>query len=503
MLSDVMKVKAMAWPTAIRFVLVAAIVTGLRLPTLHQTVIDWDESVYLVVAQDLVDGGDLYRTVWDHKGPFLYAMLAPAVWIADGEVAPIRSYTTLCLLITMFFVDLIGRRISSPDWSYVGALVYGLFFSVPRFGGLAANGELFMMLPATIAIWFAVRWVASDSSRWELVSSGIFAGVAVFTKMTALFTVAVIPLLILARTISRDRQRRLAAVGDLAAFAGPPLVIVGGLSCWFWMTERLPDFVFATFGFNRAYVAGTPLLEAWQRFAAFFAWAAVGDTLTAIAVIGGVFVALKSPPITRSPWLRVLVAGLSLLSLFGVVAARNLFFHYYLQMALPIAVVITLFAASLGIDGAAWRRVGWIALAFGVVSVFSPHRFGTEGLTRTPAEDQVLAGVTAYIDEHAAEGDELFVLGGEPVLYYLCRRNSPTKYFFWLNLTDRWNAILDSRKATLETFSANPPEWFVFAPHDLEVPEIESFMFRRYVLVHEIGDYQIARLDPSLPGNAG
>jgi 4-amino-4-deoxy-L-arabinose transferase-like glycosyltransferase len=495
MVNEVITARTTALHAALRFALVAAIVIGLRLPTLHQTVIDWDESVYLVVTQDLVDGGELYRTVWDHKGPFLYAMLAPAVWIADGQTAPIRSSAILYLLITMYFVDLIGRRISSSDWSFVGALVYGLFFSVPRFGGLAANGELFMMLPATMAIWFALGWDPDDTRRWNLFACGFFAAVAVFTKTTAIFTVAVILLLVLVRAMSRDRPRRLAAAADLAAVAGPALVIAGSIFCWFWMTGRLPDYLFATFGFNRAYVAGTPLLEAWEHFAAFFAWAAVGDTLTALAVIGGIFLALVSPPVIRPLWIRTVVIGLSLLSLFGVVAARNLFFHYYLQMALPIAIVITLFAASLGIGAAVWRRVCWIALALGVVSAFSPHRFGSDGLTRKPAEDRVLAEVTAYIDEHAQEGDELYVLGGEPALYYLCQRSSPGKYFFWLYLTDRWDAILDSRKSTLETFAEDPPEWFIFAPHDLEVPEIESFMFTRYVLVHEVDAYQIAQLD--------
>ncbi len=500
MVIDVMAARTTALNAALRFALVAAIVIGLRLPTLHQTVIDWDESVYLVVTQDLIDGGELYRTVWDHKGPFLYAMLAPAVWIADGRIAPIRCFATLCLLVTMFFVDLVGRRVSSPDWSFVGALVYGVFFSVPRFGGLAANGELFMMLPATIAIWFALRWEPDATRRRNLVGCGFFSAVAIFTKTTALFTVAVIPLLILVRAKSRGRPRRLAAAADLAAVAWPAVVITGSILCWFLVTGRLSDFLFATVGFNRAYVAGTPLLAAWEQFAAFFAWAAVGDTLTALAVIGAIFLALKNPPIAGPSWIRSLVIGLCLLSMLGVVAARNLFFHYYLQMALPIALVITLFVASLGIDGAVRRRVCWIALALGVVSAFSPHRFGPEGLTRKPAEDRVLVEVAAYIDEQAQPGDDLYVLGGEPVLYYLCRRSSPSRYFFWLYLTERWDAILDSRTSALATFAANPPRWFIFAPHDLEVPEVENFMFSRYVLVREIGAYRIARLDAGALG---
>lgn len=484
-----------SWSAAMRFLVVSAIVVGLRLPTVNQTVIDWDESVYLVVAQDLVRGGELYRTVWDHKGPLLYTMLVPVVSIADGQLAPIRWYTTLILLLTMFFVDLIGRHISSPDWSFVGALVYGLFFSIPRFGGLAANGELFMMLPAVLSIWCVVRWLSTENGgRGAIAASGLFAALAVFTKTTVVFTIAVVPLLVFARAVSRKTPRWLAGGGDFAALFAPPLLISGLILGWFWFTARLPDYLFATFGFNRAYVSGTPFLESWERFAAFFAWAAIGDTLTALAVIGAVFLAMKTPPIADRRWIRTLVIGLGIFSFLGVISARNLFFHYYLQMALPIAIVITLLVSALGIQQTNWRRLSWITLILGLVSAFSPHRFNSEGLTQKPAEDRVLTEVAAFIDEHAGGGDELYVLGGEPVLYYLCDRKSPSKYFFWLYLTDRWDDILGSRKSVLGTFATKPPEWFVVAPHDLRPPGIETFLYGRYELVREIGNYQIARL---------
>jgi 4-amino-4-deoxy-L-arabinose transferase-like glycosyltransferase len=479
---------------AFRFILVAAIVIGIRLPTVNQVVVDWDESVYLVVAQDLVGGGELYRTVWDHKGPFLYASLMPVVWLFDGEIVPIRWYATIWVLATMFFVDLIGRDISSSDWSFVGALVYGLFFSVPRFGGLAANGELFMMLPATIAIWLALRWVVSQSGRWLLSASGLFAAGAVFIKSTALFSVAVIAVLIIFNGMNRrwTDVRRIA--GDFAVLASLPVCMFVVILGWFSTTGRLHDYLFATFGFNRAYVAGTPLLEAWHQCSAFFAWAAVGDVFTALALVGGAYLLLGSALSEEEPWIKPFVIALGLFSFLGVISARNMFFHYYLQMALPIAVVITIFTAALGIARSKWRRLAWIALVLGTLSAFSPHRFDKGGLTRTPRKDNILTEVAAFVDAQAGPEEKIFVLGGDPVLYFLSRRRAPTKYFFWLYLTDRWDAILDSRTSVLAAFADTPPEWFVYAPQDLRVPEIEDFMFSRYARVQEIGNYQIARL---------
>ena len=48
------------------------IIFGFRLPFAPLTVIDWDETAYWTIAQDIAKGGMLYQTTWDIKGPLLY-----------------------------------------------------------------------------------------------------------------------------------------------------------------------------------------------------------------------------------------------------------------------------------------------------------------------------------------------------------------------------------------------------------------------------------------------
>ena len=480
-----------------RFLLAALIVFGLRIHTLEQIVVDWDESVYLVVAQDLVDGGTLYRTAWDHKGPLLYAVLSPVVALADGSMVPVRLFATTWLLLTMLFVELIARRLVPSQVSFAAPLLYGVFFSVPVFGGLAANGELFMMMPACAAVWAGLVWMDARRSRWLLLS-GVLTGAAFLFKPTAVLSVAVVPLLVLSRDVGHGGGERLRRVCiDGAWFGAGVLAPLAGALLVFTAAGNLGDALYATVVFNRAYVAGTPFLESWQQLSAFFGWAVLGDPFTFAAVVGGVFLVLRRRSDHPWPdWTGLFLAGLTLGSLAGVCLGRNLYFHYYLQMALPIALVVTVAAAGLAAPRGVWRKLAPALLLLAALSAFSPHRSGPEGLTRTPEEDRTLRVVAGYLAQNKAPDDTLFVLGGQPVLHYLTGMPSPTPYVFWLFHADRWDAILGSRGATLEAFASSPPDWFVFRPHDVRVPELEAFMMRSYQPVAEFGDTRIARRVP-------
>jgi 4-amino-4-deoxy-L-arabinose transferase-like glycosyltransferase len=477
----------------VAFLLAAAIVFGLRFHTVNQVVVDWDESVYLVVAQDFIHGGSLYVTAWDHKGPLLYLTLAPVVAAANGNIEPVRLFTTAWLLASMWLVFLIARRLVPPERAFIAPLVYGIFFSLPRFGGLAANAELFMMLPAAASVWAAVRWIDERRGPAILALSGLLAGTAILYKPNAAFTVAVIPLMIFSRRYGGGNDRPRNAVLNLALFAAAAAVLPAIALAAFSLAGSVRAFLGAVFLFNRAYVAGTPFSEAWPQLAGFFGWALVGDGLTMLAVVSGVFLLVRGRTSLAQPWQWVLLGGLLVTSLAGVCLGRNLFFHYYLQMALPISLIVAAGAGALRITRTDWKRLAIIALLLGLASAFSPHRSDAGRRSRTPDEDRVLLEVAAYLDEHGQPSDEIFVLGGDPVIYYLADRKAPTKYFFWLFHAPRWDAILGSTTTTLESFRITPPEWFVYRRSSPRIPELERFMYANYEKVAEVGDYEIAR----------
>src|SRR5690606_27078778 len=102
----------------------------------------------------------------------------------------------LYLLLSMFFVYLAATRLTSSLAAVLPPLVYGLMFAVPGFGGLASNGELFMMLPVIIAVLTYLDY-RQNGAGYLIFLSGAFSAAAFLMKATAIFSVAIVPVFLI------------------------------------------------------------------------------------------------------------------------------------------------------------------------------------------------------------------------------------------------------------------------------------------------------------------
>ncbi|HET7289880.1 MAG TPA: hypothetical protein VFJ67_05520, partial [Thermodesulfobacteriota bacterium] len=103
-----MKVSDLRDSPGIWLFLIMLLILALRLPTTHVSVIDWDESVYFTIAQDITNGGVPYKTAWDTKGPLLFFIFVPVILLFDENIAALRVFTTAYLLLSMFFLYLLA-----------------------------------------------------------------------------------------------------------------------------------------------------------------------------------------------------------------------------------------------------------------------------------------------------------------------------------------------------------------------------------------------------------
>jgi hypothetical protein len=112
--------------------------------------------------------------------------------------------------------------------------------------------------------------------------------------------------------------------------------------------------------------------------------------------------------------------------------------------------------------------------------------------SRDPKTDATLRAVAASVRENTGPQDRIYVLGGEPAIYFLAERRSPTRYFWWVFCTDPYDAGLASRHETLTAFARTPPRLFVYKRSDPRVVALEQFMVANYTPIATIDDYQIA-----------
>src|ERR1700688_185311 len=120
---------------------VATLVT--RIPVLSRSVLDWDESLYFIMAQQWRLGHLPYTTVWDNKPIGIYAIFVAFQAIFGDRIFAIRFATVVFVSVLAFTVFKITREINQnrqAAWVAGAALVLCSLSN----DGLSANTELFM-----------------------------------------------------------------------------------------------------------------------------------------------------------------------------------------------------------------------------------------------------------------------------------------------------------------------------------------------------------------------
>jgi 4-amino-4-deoxy-L-arabinose transferase-like glycosyltransferase len=484
--------------------LIMLLIFALRLPVADVSVIDWDESVYFTIAQDVANGGVPYKTAWDTKGPFLFFAFVPAILLFDESIAALRIYTTFYLLLSMFFLYLLARRFFEGFTSLIPPLIYGLFFTTPGIGGLASNGELFMMLPVILALLCFLNYEKKGGLPL-LFLSGLFTGAAFLTKGTALFSALVIPFFIIFRNLGLAAPNLKSFVKESGYYALGFLSIVLALTLYFLYHGAVHDFYYTYFVINCRYVGAVPVRDAVVNLAYFiygsFVWNR--DFTTLLTALSSIIILIQ---LTRGKFGEEgkkslsFIAALTLLSLAGIFLGRRMFPHYYLQMSLSYSLLIALGISSLGLE-----RKYIQALVVILTAVFVIQYPVTQTVRYVKNEDKAwferdtTYAVADYIRNNTSEDETILVIGGQPLIQFLSNRRAPIKDFWWPNHHDVLFEILNLKETVPPALNRNRPEYIVFyeGKHEGQITHIgyiDEFINENYDLEKEIGGYKLYRV---------
>ncbi len=426
-------------------ILLAALVVFLRLPALPQSVVDWDESIYLLMARSMLHGHAPYTAIWDNKPPGLY-MLFAAAQIAFGQtVLAIRLLAIAAVTATSFLLWLYGRRVWG-GWA-IGALA-GLFYVIfsMQNGGLASNAEI-LLAPFTVAAFLllgvrtGVPETIRPGRRMTFFGIGLLLGLAIQIKsvaglelLAALALVGLTPFI--ARRHGRPPQFRAAALAAVLMGVGAALPLLAAATA-FAAAGHFADYVYANF----------TALSIYLRQAPPFTLAAVIEALLSqvrgAALLWGA--ALAGLPLAamirrRHPdaAMNLFVLGLwFLFALSATLVSRRFFPHYYLQVLPPLsllaaAVIIQAVKLDSGLPRARQALLVGLLVVIGLAQPAPGYVRQSlaeiEALVRRSPRVELLAYTASYLRERMAAGDYLFVAEGPPILYYLTDASIPTRY---------------------------------------------------------------------------
>ena len=279
---------------------------ALRVPVLSMP-LERDEGEYAYIAWRLLEGDVPYRDGFNQKPPGVFAVYAAAIAAFGRSVEGIRLLLHLWTAASAALLFLLVRRLADP----VAAAGAVLFFAVasvdPRLSALAANTELFMLLPLVGSVLCLERALASGAPRWWL-ACGALAAAALWFKQVAATQALWIGLVALfaAGSVPASRWARLGwlALGALA-------VVLPGLAL-FAAAGALPELADAVVLHNLAYAGRRSFSEGLDNL-----WGALQSQAPGLALLW-LAAALGLVLPTRRPKTRALLGGWLLASALGV-----------------------------------------------------------------------------------------------------------------------------------------------------------------------------------------
>lgn len=368
-----------------------------------------DEGEYAYGAWVITQGGFPYKDTFLQKPPLIiYTYWLGEVLVGHNLWFP-RLLAIMVTVITAFVLGKIAQERISQEAFWPVMFLFPLLVWSPINSGLAANTEIFMLLPLSILLW-----------KKNPLLSGSMAALAILYKPICLYVVASV---LLIRIINTDKRWGYLLKVGLSVLITVLMMMLPVIKANAWS-----DFWGQVVVFNALYAKqwGISLMPALANLKAM--WPSFWVVFLLLVI--GIFVLNKN-----RVW--YLYLGLGLLAVFQTTIR-----HYYLLLIPFIALISISMLFSLPVK----KHILVFCSGFLLLSILWPIR---QQFSLTPAELSrwIYGDVNPFVEslkiaEELAKitnrHDCVFVAGSEPQILYYAKRISCTRF----NIT--YPLIIDS-----------------------------------------------------------
>lgn len=421
-----------------------------------------DQGIYAYTGARLLAGDVPYRDIFAFKPPSTAMVHALALALFGHSMTAIRALDVGWTLATVAVLAWLAGRL----WdSRVAATVAGLAFAaIYCHFNYWTTGQTdgWATLPAALALALAVH-----GDRRGAVPSGLLLAGMLALKYTFVGAVA----LVLAVWAARDRGAALRA--GIALAAG---IAAAGLGLWAW--GGLGAFLETQVAITLPYTGLDPRYTAPGGSGA----AAIAKNVRSIGTpwlwAGAIGVAVGGWDAWHGRRGRALVwLGAAAAAVLSLVVQKKFFQYHFLPTLAPLAVAVGGVAALADRAAARWRSIPDFA-ALGLLAVLTTSPFAprwtllwsfVEGDSGIPAywrsksfvtPDTSLAenlAMAAWIREHTAADDRVFLWSYEPIVYFLADRRLVSRFLYHYPLVVPW-APPAYKDELMAAIAATPPK---------------------------------------------
>ncbi len=175
------------WSVFAFFVLLVVV---LRFSSFFESVIDSDESLYLLMAQSWLNGQPPYTEIWDNKPLGIYILFSLALIVFGKVVISIRILACIAIISTSYLLYRLGNIIGKNGIGFLSGTLYA--FNSLGNGGMASNTEIFFTPFVTLAFYLLLSKRISPSRlpakiNFRLLVIGLLLGIGFEIKYVVIF----------------------------------------------------------------------------------------------------------------------------------------------------------------------------------------------------------------------------------------------------------------------------------------------------------------------------
>lgn len=450
----------------------------LRLFSFFPSVLDHDESTYLIIGREILQGKELYTDVTDTKPAGIFLFYAALEFLFGGSIFMKRFVFALVVGCTAFLVFKASNKLfRNKNAAIASGLIYIFYTSIWVYHGRSPNTELLFNLTTISTL---LLFLQPKMKTWIL--GGLLMGIGFIIKYLVLFDLVAFFLFFFVTEIIRDGKvlQRAQFWGRYVLAGLAFLLPFGLLNLWFWLDDPAHDFFYVTYELPGNY-GSNPSLKRYGVMLADF----IGKFLPISFFL--FYVIFK-----RNNFLKGNLNWFFVIWIFSILIAIYLpgkeFSHYTIQLMLPLSLLAGLFFHSeLKLDkytALIFSGKTGLALLVIVALVIQIISFNNEVLKPDYPREVAVA-----IQQEMDSDDDIYVANYEQIVYYLLDLNSPTKYVHPnLLFTETHKAFKIDVDQELERIMETSPEFVII---ERENEKVLKLMENRYQLVKKLDQGKI------------
>jgi len=465
-----------------------------RLPALFDPVSYGDECIYLALGNAFNQGQVFYKDIHDNKPPLLYIAAA----FSGANLVVFRLITIIVNTINIYIIYRIACKLfSDKNAALFSAVVFSFLSLLPE--GRVANGEIYMIMPASLGLLLALQVRENKKNKAKLwFLSGICFSVAFLFKVPIVFDfIGLILALFIFSTSEGESSNILGLLKKIiavfknknfyfivAGFVFPILISILYYSLHGAFTPYVRSALLQNIGYLSSW--GGSSLGLYLRF-------------IAVVVLTIIFYVFRKKTAQKFN----ILALLTLFGMFGVFLSERPYPHYLIEIVPWISLLLTLIVFNRKTLESFFAFILFFLLGLGFIKYNFwwykniPYYKNFISYVRGKKTKQQFYSyfgskvkedyqIADFLKENTSPKDRVFVWGDGSCIYAKSKRIPPGRYTVNYHIYD-----FNGFQETLEAVKKQQPEYIVFLQSaDRDFPELKEFVKMHYQSVMKT-DYAV------------